>query len=199
MTRAPLPALLELAADADTPPQLLSPAVGRFRAAVAPGALLQSGDLVGNLEVLERATPLVLPHTAAILQVVEVPTGRGAAPVGYRDVLLTLQSAQTHGDQPTFSLRPPSAEGLPDDAFPAESPTDGLFYTAPSPDDPPFVQVGDVIEPGHVIGLVEVMKFFYEIKFEPTGLQGPAEVVRLVADNASPVEAGDVILYWVAK
>jgi len=64
-----------------------------------------------------------------------------------------------------------------------KSPMIGTFYRSSSPDKPVFVKVGDVIEPGSVICIVEAMKLFNEIEAEVSG-----KVVKVFAENASPVE-----------
>ena len=65
------------------------------------------------------------------------------------------------------------------------SPMVGTFYTAPAPDAEPYVQVGDLIEPGQTVCIVEAMKLMNEIQSEVKG-----KVVRVMADNAKPVEFG---------
>jgi len=64
-----------------------------------------------------------------------------------------------------------------------KSPMIGTFYRSSSPDKAPFIKVGDVIEPGSVICIVEAMKLFNEIEAEISG-----KVVSVFAENASPVE-----------
>lgn len=71
------------------------------------------------------------------------------------------------------------------------SPMVGVFYQSKTPDDPPFVQVGERVEIGQVVGLVEAMKTFNEIASEIEG-----EVVALAAENATLVETG-APLVWV--
>ncbi|MGE3065187.1 MAG: acetyl-CoA carboxylase biotin carboxyl carrier protein [Hyphomicrobiaceae bacterium] len=63
------------------------------------------------------------------------------------------------------------------------SPTLGTFYRAPSPGAPPFVNVGDRIEVGKPVGLVEVMKLFNTIESDVSGT-----VVELHAENGQLVE-----------
>ena len=63
------------------------------------------------------------------------------------------------------------------------SPMVGTFYTAPSPDDPAFVKVGDRIEKGAVVCIVEAMKLFNEIESEVSG-----KIVKVLADDTSPIE-----------
>ncbi|AWK89416.1 acetyl-CoA carboxylase [Azospirillum thermophilum] len=69
------------------------------------------------------------------------------------------------------------------------SPLPGTFYRRPAPDQPPFKEVGDRVEPGDVIGLVEVMKSFSEIKADCAGT-----VLRFTVEDEEPVMAGVVLV-----
>lgn len=64
-----------------------------------------------------------------------------------------------------------------------KSPMIGTFYRSSSPDKPAFVNVGDELSPGKVIGIIEAMKLFNEIESEVSG-----KIVKILVDNASPVE-----------
>ena len=64
------------------------------------------------------------------------------------------------------------------------APLTGIFYASPSPGSPPFVDVGREVVVGQVIGLIEAMKLFNEIKSDRTG-----RVVRVVAENGALVKA----------
>ncbi len=91
---------------------------------------------------------------------------------------------------------PPSEASPSDPARPARgasaavstkavaAPLTGIYYRSPSPQAPPFVQVGSVITPGDVIGLIEAMKLFNEVRSTVAG-----RVVRLVAENGQLVRA----------
>ena len=57
------------------------------------------------------------------------------------------------------------------------------FYRSASPDQPPFVSVGDIIKPGDTICIIEAMKLFNEIESEVSG-----KVIKVLIDDASPVE-----------
>jgi acetyl-CoA carboxylase biotin carboxyl carrier protein len=72
-----------------------------------------------------------------------------------------------------------SAPGL----LPVKSPIVGTFYRSPSPDKPPFVNVGDMIKAGDVVCIVEAMKLFNEIESEVSG-----RIVRVMVEDAAPVE-----------
>ena len=78
------------------------------------------------------------------------------------------------------------AAATPDSGLvPIVSPMVGVFYRAPSPGDPNFVEVGDNVSIGQVIGVVEAMKFFNEIVSEIEGT-----VAEIVAQNSELVETG---------
>ncbi len=66
-----------------------------------------------------------------------------------------------------------------------KSPIVGTFYEAPSPGSPPFVKVGDVVEVGQVLGIVEAMKLMNEIESDAAG-----EIVEKIAQTGQPVEYG---------
>ena len=81
---------------------------------------------------------------------------------------------------------PPPAESAPDENLHiVKSPIVGTFYSAPSPDSPPFVKPGDTVKRGQVLCIVEAMKLMNEIDADQAG-----EVVRQLAENGQPVEYG---------
>lgn len=69
-----------------------------------------------------------------------------------------------------------------------KSPMVGTFYRSPSPDKPPFIKVGDRIEKGDVVCIVEAMKLFNEIESEISG-----KIVKVVSEDAAPVEYDQVL------
>jgi biotin carboxyl carrier protein len=70
-----------------------------------------------------------------------------------------------------------------------KSPLPGTFYRRPSPDDEPYKSDGDSVEVGDVVGLVEVMKTFHELKAQEAGT-----VVRFLVENEGPVDAGQDVV-----
>jgi len=69
-----------------------------------------------------------------------------------------------------------------------KSPLVGTFYCAPSPESPPFVEVGSKIKKGDVLCIVEAMKVMNEIKSEVEGT-----IKEILVENATPVEFGQVL------
>lgn len=65
------------------------------------------------------------------------------------------------------------------------SPIVGTFYTAPSPDSPPYVEIGSRVEKGQVVCIVEAMKLMNEIEADVSGV-----VTAAVPENGDPVEFG---------
>jgi acetyl-CoA carboxylase biotin carboxyl carrier protein len=69
-----------------------------------------------------------------------------------------------------------------------KSPIVGTYYDAPKPGDPPFVKVGDAVEPGQVLCIIESMKLMNEIESEVAGT-----VVAKLMENGRPVEYGEAL------
>lgn len=65
------------------------------------------------------------------------------------------------------------------------SPIVGTFYRAPSPESPPFVEVGSQVSPGTVLCIIEAMKLMNEIESDISG-----EIVKIHQENGKPVEFG---------
>jgi acetyl-CoA carboxylase biotin carboxyl carrier protein len=65
------------------------------------------------------------------------------------------------------------------------SPLPGTFYRRPAPDKPVYKSEGDTVAVGDVIGLIEVMKSFNEVKADVAG-----RIVKFIVDNEEPVMAG---------
>ncbi len=66
----------------------------------------------------------------------------------------------------------------------------GLFYSKPSPTEPPFVSVGDEVKEGQVICIIETIKLMNKITSEVSG-----KVAQICIEDGKPVEYGQVIMY----
>ena len=79
-----------------------------------------------------------------------------------------------------------SADTVDEDEHAINSPIVGTFYRAPNPDADPYVKVGDFIEQGQTLCIVEAMKLMNEIESDVTGT-----IVKVLPENAQPVEYGE--------
>ena len=77
------------------------------------------------------------------------------------------------------------AAGPAEDLHLIKSPIVGTFYAAPSPEAKAYVAVGDRVEPGQVLCIIEAMKLMNEIESDLAG-----EIARIFVENAQPVEYG---------
>jgi acetyl-CoA carboxylase biotin carboxyl carrier protein len=69
------------------------------------------------------------------------------------------------------------------------APFPGVFYRRPDPESPPFVDESDTVASGSVVGLIEVMKMFQEIRSEADGT-----VAEFLVENEAAVDAGQPLL-----
>ena len=89
---------------------------------------------------------------------------------------------------------PPPAPEPPEDLHIVKSPIVGTLYEAPSPGAPPFVKVGDQVEVGQVLCIVEAMKLLNEIESDVAG-----EIVKKMGNNGQPIEYGQELFAIRAK
>lgn len=108
-------------------------------------------------------------------QVVHVPA---SAPTQFS----SPQFAPVAGSQPTPAV---VAEAPAEKLHEVKSPIVGTFYESPAPGAGAFVKVGDQVEVGQVLCIVEAMKLMNEIESDVAG-----EVVKIIAKNGQPIEFG---------
>ncbi len=146
-------------------------------------------DLIRELAVLMEETGLseieiendddrmrLVRTGAAPAATVAIPAAAPATAAAMPAAAPALTAAATEGDL----LGHPGA---------VVSPIVGTAYHAPSPDDAPFVQIGDKVAAGQAILVIEAMKTFNEIP-SPHG----GTVRQILFENASPIEYGDVLM-----
>jgi len=91
--------------------------------------------------------------------------------------------------QETDATTAPTPPSAPTDGITRiESPMVGVFYRAPNPGAPVFVDVGDTVLPGQILCILEAMKLFNELKSETAGI-----VRSIHVENAQPVEYGELL------
>ncbi|MBF0456221.1 MAG: acetyl-CoA carboxylase biotin carboxyl carrier protein [Magnetococcales bacterium] len=116
------------------------------------------------------------------------------APAGSGNITYSVTPDQL--PQPVYTQQAPPPAAAPAKSEPASqekssgptinSPMVGTFYLAPSPESSQFVSEGDRVQKGQVVCIVEAMKLMNEIESEISG-----RVVRILKDNATPVEYGE--------
>ncbi len=79
-----------------------------------------------------------------------------------------------------------AADAVDEDQHVINSPIVGTFYRAPNPDTDPYVKVGDFVEQGQTLCIVEAMKLMNEIESDVSGT-----IVKVLPENAQPVEYGE--------
>jgi acetyl-CoA carboxylase biotin carboxyl carrier protein len=138
-------------------------------------ALLDRSDL-SELEVESGGTGLVLrkpvPMAVAALAGAVAPAGSVGAP-GSAEPSTAAGEPSTAGRDPATTARPS-----------VKAPLTGIFYASPAPGSAPYVQVGGELAVGQVIGLIEAMKLFNEIKSDLAG-----RVVRVIPETGTLVKA----------
>ncbi len=106
-----------------------------------------------------------------------------ASPQVYNVAPQQTQVAPAPTPTPSATSTKTEAEPAPSNTITIKSPMIGTFYRKSSPDKPPFVEVGTMIEPGKVLCVIEAMKLFNEIESEIKG-----KIVKVLVDDSSPVE-----------
>lgn len=110
---------------------------------------------------------------------------REAAPAQQQPAVAESQLQREPVQTAARKTQPPSETGLNDIA----SPLLGIFYRAPKPGEPPFVEIGAKVEEGTVIGIIEVMKLMNSVR---AGVKG--RVAEILAENGELVEYGEILM-----
>ncbi len=129
------------------------------------------GSTVSELELTEAGTEIIIRRQPGMVMVsaptqqtgmgqAAIPFGRSAAPIAKEDKSIAVVAPLT-----------------------------GVYYASPSPTSPPFVSIGDIVQVGQVVALVEAMKVFNEIQAEVSG-----RVTAIVATTGEVVQKGDVLI-----
>ena len=170
------------------------PAAGKPIKSRAARADNPAGDVLGTVGLTEIRQLIRLVQRTGIGEL-EISTGG-------RTVRISAQSGSANAPAfgyPAMPAAPPAgwpaapagASAAATPAAPAErhvaitSPMVGTFYRAPAPDADPYVEVGDMVEVGQTVCIVEAMKLMNEIESETRG-----RVARILVENQQPVEFG---------
>jgi acetyl-CoA carboxylase biotin carboxyl carrier protein len=138
--------------------------------------VIESG--VAELEVQRGEDRVRIRRTLGSRHEVTVPGSMGPAPTPMADTMVQTNVASSGG----------ASAGTTGNETIVKSPIVGTYYDAPKPGDPPFVKVGDAVEPGHVLCIIESMKLMNEIESEIAGT-----VVAKLMENGRAVEYGEAL------
>ena len=117
------------------------------------------------------------------LQVVAAPS---AQQIPASDVTVAIPAPQSAPAEMDAERASADADTVDEDEQVINSPIVGTFYRAPNPDADPYVKVGDFVEQGQTLCIVEAMKLMNEIEADISGT-----VVKVLPENAQPVEYGE--------
>jgi acetyl-CoA carboxylase biotin carboxyl carrier protein len=136
---------------------------------------------VANVEVEHAGSRVRIEGRAQVVGAQAAPpvaAAVSAPPPVVPEVVPAAQGSAAPGPGPAT----PEEENL----HPVSSPIVGTFYRAPNPDADPYVKVGDFVEQGQTLCIVEAMKLMNEIEADISGT-----VVKVLPENAQPVEYGE--------
>ncbi len=185
--------LLELVLDEKSGAQrLLSPTVGLFTRPVPPGQTLVEGQDAGTITTLSRSFTLIVPSGVRGV-IVTKRRERVRAPVAFGEVLYELEALERSTDARVDAKKTTHTKS--GEPMALRSQQSGRFYHRAAPGEPAFVAIGQILEEGRPVGLIEVMKTFTHVVYHAgAGLPARAKVVRLAAADGGEVRAGDVLI-----
>ena len=170
---------------------LSAPGVGILRELPTAGSRLQAGQNCGYLEILGVRHPLLLPHDLAGLVTNRTLSSARLQAVTYGQLLCELKPQLDAEDLSSASSEDSTSEG----GLLFRSPQAGRYYAAPDPDSAPFLAVGDILEAGRTMGLLEVMKTFSPIKYGQTpGLPPRVKIKAILVQDRDDIEEGTPLL-----
>ena len=144
---------------------------------------LIAGSDIAEVLIERGGAKVHIKRALAQPQLVPVPAGAAphvAAPsVPYAPVIVPTAASAT--SQPEVA---PTAIGVT-----VTAPMVGTYYASPAPKEPPYVQVGDEVRPGDVLGIIEAMKIMNEIECEVQG-----RVAEILVESGQPVEYGQPLI-----
>jgi acetyl-CoA carboxylase biotin carboxyl carrier protein len=184
--------LLELK---ESPQRVLAPATGNYSERPQNGAFLIGGSFIGKLKILNTYYDLHLPEDFygqvwaddRIDQIVPVEYGQELFRINPEKTLFDKHIMVTEVET---KLKDKDME-IPDEGFVVTAFTTGIFYAKPSPDAPDFVTLGQEIEKGKALGLIEVMKTFNHIIFQGTGTSAKGRIKKIYVQDSQEVKLGE--------
>jgi acetyl-CoA carboxylase biotin carboxyl carrier protein len=172
---------------------LLAPSPGLFRHGPPLGVRLVPGATLGELEVIDRLSKLLVPEDAegVVVALLEGhPRARIPVAYGTQIVLLDPEAGAPAGARASR----PTARGASTTGLVFKTPLGGRYYARPAPNADAFVKVGDEVGPGTTLAIVEVMKTFNRVQYGGPTLPPRAKITRIVRKDGEDVASGDALL-----
>ena len=132
---------------------------------------------IGELAIEQKDFKITIKQKKEIVQPFLAPAQQQVIPHQ-----LTPPPAQST-PAPAAKSTPEPAAAKTENLLTIKSPMIGTFYRSPGPDKASFVNIGDEVQVGKVVCIIEAMKLFNEIESEVAG-----KIVKVLAEDASPVE-----------
>jgi len=132
-----------------------------------------------NLTTSAIPQPVVVPNTTPVIPAVVSTPVTTTAPAADTSLLSKVNETKTET----------KSESEDKKYHVVKSPMIGTFYRSPAPDKPPFVNIGDIVEIGQPLCIIEAMKLFNEIESDVKG-----RIVKILVENATPVEYDQPLL-----
>ena len=175
--------------------RILAPTAGYYSERPQNGSFLIGGSFVGKLKILNTYYDL---HLADDLygqvwadenadMVIPVEFGQELFRLNPEESLFNKQIVLTEVE----SKLKGSDTAVPDEGFVVTAFTTGIFYARSSPEAPPFVTLGQEIEKGKALGLIEVMKTFNHIVFHGTGKSPRGRIKKIYVNDSQEVKVGE--------
>jgi acetyl-CoA carboxylase biotin carboxyl carrier protein len=142
---------------------------------------------IGELEVEEEGKKIrISKPNIQYAQMPQIEIPHHASPIAAPAPTITQQTA-------VQSETPSATESEKKEHHEVRAPMVGTFYRAPSPDADPYVDVGEQVNPGQTLCIIEAMKLMNEIESEFSG-----KIVEVLAENSQPVEYNQ-LLFLIEK
>jgi acetyl-CoA carboxylase biotin carboxyl carrier protein len=140
---------------------------------------------VGELELTDGGTRILIKRTSAIIPTVLAPPAGSMPAFAPFPMPMLPGTPAMPTPQPAAGRAASKQRHTEEQGLAVASPLTGVYYNAPSPDSDPFVKVGDAVQAGQIVAIVEAMKVFNEVKSEIAGT-----VLALPAKNGELVQKG---------
>ncbi len=179
-----------IAQQQDSHYHILSPAVGLFSLHHDNSDFLSKGSYIGKLKILATYYDLFLPDHVYGQIKVESEQDKNKY-VEYKQLLFSLNISSEYASTDSGTEIADSktdAYEQSENSFILTAITSGVFYSRPSSDSPPYVEEGQTIEKGRVIGLIEIMKTFNQIVFQGTDTTSNGVIKKILVEDSQEVK-----------